>query len=238
MPTAHRMTAYVIGHLSPLAQHIIGPRDKPLFAPKRKQRAIELFCLLRIMLQINRRRCPIILTSRVNAVFGLKAPQIFCKRLFRDCAVGSAPGHHFAAQIKLCFGGEQRFGKRAGLDQEKPVIIPRRERHIRLTIHLRGRGDIEHRHFFHRIAMIPRQSVRNAPAAIMSNNRKMREAQRCHNRHLIGCHGAFGIGFMARIRGRFFAVAIPSQIGRNDRMGLRQRRGNVTPDQMGLRIPV
>lgn len=73
-------------------------------------------------------------------------------------------------------------------------------------------------------------------ATVVCADEELVEAERAHQLDLILRHHPFGIIGMIRQTGRFGAVAVAAQVSRDHVLVLCQRRRDVMPDHMGLRM--
>ena len=85
------------------------------------------------------------------------------------------------------------------------------------------------------LRMVERHSTRDAPAAIVPDDREPFEAELAHHLDLVLSHRAFGIAGVILATRRFAAVAVAAQIRRDDGEALREDRSDVTPFEMRLR---
>jgi len=82
------------------------------------------------------------------------------------------------------------------------------------------------------------QPVRHPGAAIVADDGELVEAELAHHQRLIPRHRALGVGVVGRAAGRLAAVAVPAQVGQDDRVILGEDRGDMVPHHVGLRVAV
>ena len=70
------------------------------------------------------------------------------------------------------------------------MVIGRGKTHVRLTIHRRGRRDVENGKMAHPFSMVARQTVRHTPAAVMSGHHETFMAKCGHQPRHVSGHGA------------------------------------------------
>ena len=86
--------------------------------------------------------------------------------------------------------------------------------------------------------MIERHAVRDAPAAIVADDRKPVEAEMLHHFDLVERHRALRVvGMILAVR-RLAAVAVAAQVRRDDRVLLREFRRDEPPRDVRLRRAV
>ena len=145
---------------------------------------------------------------------------------------------HQLADIEIGRGVDERFRKRRRLDQEKPVPVGRRKRHVGVFVHRQRGGDVEQHGALDVDGMIDTQPMRHTRPAVMRAQPEAAEAERAHHLHLVLRHGALAVFRVPGAAGRFGRGAIAAQIGRHDGVVVRQFLRDLVPDHMALRMAV
>src|SRR4029434_4703685 len=83
--------------------------------------------------------------------------------------------------------------------------------------------------------MIDRESMRYAPAAIMTTDEEALESERAHQLHRIQRHRSLRIRRMIGGARRFIGIAVTTQIRHHQRVTLGELRRNLVPDRVRLR---
>ena len=104
--------------------------------------------------------------------------------------------------------------------------------------HLAGRDDVDGDERGDRLGMVERQAVGDAPAAVVAGNHEARMPQRAHDGQAVLGHGALGIDGVLGVSGRRGAGAVAAQIGNDQSAVAGELRGDLVPDDVGLRIAV
>jgi hypothetical protein len=97
------------------------------------------------------------------------------------------------------------------------------------------RDDIQDRRFGHDIRMVERQAVCDSRSAVVPHDREPIETEMLHDLNLVQRHGALGVIGMVRSTLGLAAVAISSQVGRNDGVFPGEVGCNPVPDGVTLR---
>jgi hypothetical protein len=133
---------------------------------------------------------------------------------------------------------DQGLRKWRRLDQQEPVKIGFGEFDRGLFVHRQRRCDVQRNQLLDALRMIKRQTIADAPAAIVADQKEILMAQRAHHVDLVLRHHAFGIVAVVRQPFRLVAVAVPAQIRRDHSETGRQLFGDLVPDRVGLWVAV
>ena len=102
-------------------------------------------------------------------------------------------------------------------------------------VYRKRRDDIEQRNARDALGMIERHAMRNPAAAVMADDRESAEAEFFHDLDLILRHRALRITGVIVAVGRLAAIAVPTQISRDNSEFLRQSRRDQPPFKVRLR---
>ena len=100
------------------------------------------------------------------------------------------------------------------------------------------RCDIDDAELVDGVAMVEREPVRDAPAAIVAAHEEALVAERAHQRqHVVG-HRALAVVGVVRLAARLRGVTIAAQVGHHEVVALAQAQCDAMPDRMRLRKAV
>ena len=193
----------------------------------------------RVVREVDRRGRAIVLAGRVDRRRVAEAAQVLVDRArIEERRAAGAPAADLGAQVGVRIGADHPLGHRLGLDQEEPVVVRGRERAVGLLVHGERRRDVEHRDAFDRLGMVEREPVRDAPAAVVADEREARVAERAHDRDHVGRHRALRVGRVQGIGRGLRRVAVAAQVGADDGAPARERGRDLVPHRVRLRIAV
>ena len=151
--------------------------DDALLSPEREQRTLHPSVRIRcIVLEIDCGRRAIVLAGRVDRRGIAETALVLSKRARVEQRKVRAPASELPPQVIDGIGADQPFGEVEWLDQEEPVVVRGREGHVGAGIHRAGGRDVEHRHALDGMRVIEAQPMRDAPAAIVSDELELRES--------------------------------------------------------------
>ena len=129
-------------------------------------------------------------------------------------------------------GGDHALGQRRRLDEKEPVVVGARERHRRCcSIHRQRRRDVEHVKRAHALAVIARQPVRDAAAAVVADEVEAFVAERAHHAAMSAPSRAWN-SCCGRAGPRLGRVAVAAQVGADHRVVARQRGRDQVPHRV------
>ena len=133
---------------------------------------------------------------------------------------------------------EHALGQRRFLDEEEPVPVGARELLRRVLVHLERRRDVEHGERAHALAKVARQAMADAPAAVVADDVEAEEAERLHHFGHVERHRALGVVGVPRHAARLGRIAVAAQVGADHCVVACERRGDLVPHRVRLRIAV
>jgi hypothetical protein len=149
--------------------------------------------------------------------------------------MGDQAAKREVAQEWLGMAAEQHLRQGLGLDQKEPVEVPGREILADLRVDRPRRHDVEQCQSRDHLRMIQRHAARHPTAAIVPHDSEPFEAELTHDLDLVLRHRTLGVARVVRAAVRLAAVAISTQVRRDDGEALRQHRSDVSPFEMRLR---
>ena len=146
------------------------------------------------MLEVDRRRGAVIFAACVNRPRIAEAAFIFGERAgIEDRNACGAPACEFSVQVVDRVSSDQALRQIERLDEEEPVVVRRRERHVGCRIHDAGWRDVEHHELLHATRIIECHAMRDTTAAVVPDHCELLEAKRPHHLDLIARHRSLGI---------------------------------------------
>ena len=83
------------------------------------------------------------------------------------------------------------------------MVVPAREAHVGRVVHVERRHDVDQRELVDEPGMVEREPVRDAPAAVVSDDGEALVAERAHQRDEVAGHRALAVlGVVELGRGR------------------------------------
>ncbi len=186
-----------------------------------------------VVVDVDRRRSPILLTDAVHAHRITKHRRILLQdvRTERTLAERIAEdGSRRAEEIAL--------GRRLLLRQQTPRPVGLGESCIGSVPRFENRDHIEYGEPFHRIRMIQRQAIGDAPAAIVTDDRERRMAELGHDVDQLVTHRPLGVREVILRRLGCPAVPVGPQIDRDHRVIRGELRRYFPPHEARARKPV
>src|SRR5439155_4965857 len=98
-----------------------------------------------VVLEIERRRGTVVLTGGVDRCRIAEATLVFRVRASIEMVDRGAPAAELLPKVVRRVGADETLGQVVRLDQEEPVVVRRCERLVGLSVHGRGRRDVEDR---------------------------------------------------------------------------------------------
>ncbi len=178
-PHGKRAAAHVTRDGAPVGERIEQAVHDALLAPQHEQRALDA------AIAHPRRRARGRSTPRRDSPRTLRgsSPGSRKQRSYSASARGSKMCSARAPASELAGAGSTPDRRRSsareveGLDQEEPVVVRGRERHVGLREHRPRRRDVEHGDALDRLRMIEAQAMRDAPAAIVAGEAEARDGR-------------------------------------------------------------
>ena len=242
MAARDRRSTQIIGPVAPARQRIeAGTSRQALRAPQGENGTANLFasgaiCL--VVFEIGGSAGAIILAHGVNPLRVLIGCMIVRKRarIEEIHALRLCPGGGAIVEEEPWIVRDQPFGKRLRQSQKHPMPGARGKPRIHAVPHVPGGDDVEHRKLFQPAAMVEREPITNASAAIMPGQAEADKTERphCFN-HGLG-HGALGVGRMVGLRPRRRRPAVAREVGDHERKALRERWRHAVPHHVALRM--
>src|SRR5579875_3070802 len=145
------------------------------------------------------------------------------------CAAPALEGH-LDEVVRSIF--QQFLRQVIGLNQEKPVEVDGGEEAVCRLIHHVGGCNIEQCQLLHALWMVERHAMSDARTAIMAHDEKFVIAELSHHvDHVLG-HRAFRVGAVVIFAEGLGAIAIATQVGRDDGKFLCEARCDSVPHQV------
>ena len=120
----------------------------------------------------------------------------------------------------------------------EPVVVVAREAHVGGVVHVQRRRDVDHAQPAHRLRVVDREAVRDAPAAVMADQPEALVAQRAHQRDHVGRHRALAVVGVVGEPGRFRRIAVAAQVGHHEEETVGQPPRDAVPQHVRLRKAV
>src|SRR5262245_57809360 len=237
VPAGESFSSDIHRVFTPDLHHVVAPAGVSLRAPKDKQWAGHPLCSVCVgMLEIDARTSPIVLAGCVNRRRILEAAKVLVHGLGRKRVRGGILAEKTRAKIELRAVADQSLWKWSWLNQKEPVEVCSCEfpGHHRI----RERHDVEDHGPADGFRMLDTHSPSHTPASIVSDNGELIEPKTAHHFDLIqGDRTLLIIDLLVALR-RLAAVAVATNICRNDGELLSEAWRNLMPRGMRLRIPV
>ena len=198
--------------------------------------AVEL-----VVLDVDGRTGAVVLAHRLDAVRIAEQTPIRGEDLrwiaIRVLAETELPAH-MEREEGVGVAGDQTLGQRCREREECPVPVAARDVGGHSGPDVPGGDDVEDREPLHALRMIERHPVGDAAAPVVAGHGEGVEPQPCHRLHLIECHRPLAVRRMVCGGQRPEGVAVPGQVGHDDRVVLGEPRGGRVPHEQRFGVAV
>lgn len=118
------------------------------------------------------------------------------------------------------------------------MVVGLCHRTVDVSEHVPRRDDVEQCHSGDHLGPVQAHTLCDPDTAVVANDREGLEAKVPHERDLISGHGALGVRGVIELRRWPGRVAVPTQVGKDDRVPVSQFRRHPVPHHMTLRVAV
>ena len=122
------------------------------------------------------------------------------------------------------------------------MVVDRREAHVGALVRVERRHDVEQREARDAVAVVEREPMRDARAAVVADDGEAFVAERSHQRRHVGGHRALAVLRVVELgrrrRSGLGRVAVAAQVGNDDAKVGREPDRDAPPHRVRLRIAV